>query len=126
MMATTTPKAPTSLKKPKKRGRKRVAVLSQRPIQTMVLKRIVQTGKEEGCWENICTRRNYFAWKARNLEEWGKRVNAAIKQHYNHETLADPNFKTLVIKSLYEDLKAGKLTPTEKMRLLQFLPDIHE
>ena len=91
-----------------------------------MLKRIVQTGKEQNCWDGITTRRNYLFWKAQHREAWEKRVNNAIAQFHNHEILADPNLKKMAIKSLVEKIKEGKLGAAELLKVLQFLPDVVE
>lgn len=71
-------------------------------------------------------RRNYLYWKAKHRESWEKRVNNAIAQFHNHEILADPNLKKMVIKALVEKIKDGDMTPAELLKVLQFLPDIAE
>lgn len=110
----------------KKLGRHKPSILEQHAIQTLMLKKIVQTGKEQDCWEGVTKRRNYLYWKAKHRESWEKRVNAAIAQFHNHEILADPNLKKMVIKALVEKIKNGDMTPAELLKVLQFLPDIAE
>ena len=109
---------------PRKHGKRRPSVLFQPQVQTLMLKKIVQSGKEQDCWEGITTRRNYLYWKARNREAWEKRVNAAIAQFHNHEILADPNLKKMVIKALVDKIKDGKLNSAELLKVPQFLPDV--
>ena len=107
-------------------GRVKRSKLYQRPIQAMMLRRIVQTGIEKDCWEGITSRRNYYDWKARNRDAWDDRVNKAIAQHHNHAILADPNLKKMVIKALVDKIKEGKLNAAELLKVMQFLPDIAE
>ena len=109
-----------------KTGRKAPSRLNDRPIQRMMLKRIVQTGEEKGCWSGICKQRNYYTWKAKNRKAWEERISRAIAQHHNNKILADPNLKKMIIKSLVDDIRENKLKPAEKLKLLQYLPDIEE
>lgn len=107
-------------------GRIKRSKLYDRPIQNLMLRRVIQTGVEAGCWEGVTSRRNYYDWKKRNREAWEGRVNKAIAQHLNHAILADPNLKKMVIKALVDKIKEGKLNAAELLKVLQFLPDIME
>ena len=108
----------------KSRGRPPGSTLDKRSVQRHILKRIVVSGTEANCWKNILTESAYRKWKAVHKEYWEERVERAIKQHYNHEALADPALKALIIQSLIDKIKADNLTISEIIKVLQMLPDV--
>jgi len=108
----------------RKGGRPKGRILDKPYNQHRMLRRIIVTGEERNCWKGIITKRSYESWKADPVNaDWKDRVARAIKQHLNHKALADPALRALVVQQLVDRVHKGKLSNSELLRLIQYLPE---
>ena len=95
--------------------------LEDRPTQLRMLRRIIATGTESKCWEDLCCYRTYLRFKQNN-PWWEKQVKRALHQFHNHQELSDPNFRGLVQKMIRMKVEKGEVSLTELLKLHQYLP----
>lgn len=102
---------------------KRPSKLDNPDIQAVIRDRIARTGKETGCWQNVCGERQFYRWKRSNQKAFRLLKDSAIREFAARVKLSSPDLLAVCVEQAEAKLRAGECKLSEISGMIRLLLD---